>query len=51
MERPLGTVVVGGPLFRFTREVADGTIPAIKVQMDVLNQHARMFPAVPIVSF
>jgi DNA-binding IclR family transcriptional regulator len=51
MERPLGTVVVGGPLFRFTREIADGAIPAIKVQMDVLNQHARMFPAVPIVTF
>jgi DNA-binding IclR family transcriptional regulator len=51
MERPLGTIVVGGPLFRFTREVADGFIPEIKAEMDELNQHARMFPSMPVVMF
>ena len=30
IERPLGTIVIGGPLFRFTREVADGLIPEIQ---------------------
>jgi DNA-binding IclR family transcriptional regulator len=51
MERPLGTIVVGGPLFRFTREVADGFIPAIRAQMDELNHESRMFPSVPVVMF
>jgi IclR family transcriptional regulator, KDG regulon repressor len=50
-ERPLGTIVVGGPLFRFTREVADGFIPRIKELMDELNQRARMFPSMPVVMF
>jgi DNA-binding IclR family transcriptional regulator len=50
MGRPLGTIVVGGPLFRFTRDVADGSVPAIRGLMDELNQHSRMFPAMPAVS-
>ena len=50
-ERPLATIVVGGPLFRFTREVADGFIPEIRSQMDELNQRARMFPSMPVVMF
>lgn len=49
MERPLGTIVIGGPLFRFTREVADGLIPDIQAVMDELNQDSRMFPLVPVV--
>jgi hypothetical protein len=51
MERPLATIVIGGPLFRFTREVADGFIPEIAALMDELNQHARMFPSAPVVMF
>jgi DNA-binding IclR family transcriptional regulator len=51
MERPLGTIVVGGPLFRFTREVADGLIPAIRAEMGELNHESRMFPSVPVVMF
>jgi DNA-binding IclR family transcriptional regulator len=51
MERLLATIVVGGPLFRFTREVADGFIPGIKALMDELNEHSRMFPSVPNVHF
>jgi DNA-binding IclR family transcriptional regulator len=50
-ERLLGTIVIGGPLFRFTREVADGFVPGIKAVMDELNQHARMFPSMPLVMF
>ncbi len=49
MERPLGTIVVGGPLFRFTREAADAFLPALLAMIDELNQHSRMFPAVPMV--
>ena len=51
LDRPLAAVVVGGPLNRFTREVADGFIPAIRSIMAELNQHSRMFPAIPIVRF
>ncbi|MDQ8727980.1 IclR family transcriptional regulator [Bradyrhizobium sp. LHD-71] len=51
MERLLATIVVGGPLFRFTREIADGFIPGIRALIDELNQHSRMFPAVPVVLF
>ena len=50
MERPLATIVVGGPLFRFTREVADGFIPAIQGLMEELNRHSRVFPTIPAVS-
>ncbi len=49
--RPLAAIVVGGPIDCFTREVADGFIPAIRAVMAELNQHSRMFPAVPIVRF
>jgi IclR family transcriptional regulator, KDG regulon repressor len=51
MDRLLATIVVGGPLFRFTREVADRFIPDITMLMDELNQHGRMFPSVPVVHF
>jgi IclR family transcriptional regulator, KDG regulon repressor len=51
MDRPLGTIVVGGPLFRFTRELADRSVPGIKALMDELNQHSRMFPSVAAVYF
>jgi DNA-binding IclR family transcriptional regulator len=51
MDRPLATIVIGGPLFRFTREVADGFVPEIEALMDELNQHARMFPSAPVVMF
>lgn len=50
-ERLLGTIVVGGPLFRFTREMADRSIPDINMLMDELNQRARMFPSMPVVMF
>lgn len=49
MERPLGTIVVGGPLFRFPWEIADGLIPGIRALMRELNQHSRMFAGVPAV--
>lgn len=48
-DRLLGTIVIGGPLFRFTREVANRFIPEIKAIMHELNQHARMFPSMPVV--
>jgi len=51
MDRPLGTIVIGGPLFRFTREVADRFIPEIRSLMDELNQESRMFPSAPLVMF
>ena len=50
-DRLLATIVVGGPLFRFTREVADGFIPEIMALMSELNQRARMFPSMPVVMF
>lgn len=51
MDRPLAAVTIGGPIHRFTREVADGLVPAIRNIMGELNQHSRMFPAVPIIRF
>jgi IclR family KDG regulon transcriptional repressor len=51
MDGLLATIVIGGPLFRFTREVADGLIPQIQTIMDELNQHSRMFPSVAVVCF
>jgi DNA-binding IclR family transcriptional regulator len=48
MARPLAAVTIGGPLTRFTREVADAMIPAIRAIMADLNQHSRMFPMVPL---
>jgi DNA-binding IclR family transcriptional regulator len=50
MERPLATITIGGPIFRFTREVADGLIPAIRAVMDELNHESRAFPSVPVVT-
>jgi DNA-binding IclR family transcriptional regulator len=51
MERPLATITIGGPIFRFTREVADGLVPAIRDVMDELNRESRVFPSVPVVLF
>jgi IclR family acetate operon transcriptional repressor len=51
LDRPLAAIVIGGPINSFTRAVADGFIPAIRTIMAELNQHSRMFPAVPIVRF
>jgi DNA-binding IclR family transcriptional regulator len=51
LDRPLAAITIGGPISRFTQAVADGLIPAIDAVMAELNQHSRMFPAVPIVRF
>lgn len=47
MDRPLAAITVGGPIFRFTEEVASGFIPAIWEIMGDLNRRSRMFAAVP----
>ena len=51
MDRPLAAITIGGPIDRFTREVADGFVPAIRAVMAELNQHSRLFPATPIIRF
>ncbi|MBI3516102.1 MAG: IclR family transcriptional regulator [Proteobacteria bacterium] len=51
MDRPLAAITIGGPVQRFTIEIADASIPAIRSIMAELNQHSRMFPAVPIIRF
>ena len=51
LDRPLAAITIGGPINRFTQTVADGFIPAIRAIIAELNQHSRMFPAVPIVRF
>lgn len=51
MGRPLAAITVGGPIFRFTKEVADAAIPNIRRVLGELNQHSRMFAAVPEINF
>lgn len=51
MDRPLAAITIGGPMRRFTREQADLLLPEIRAIMAELNQHSRMFPAVPLVRF
>jgi len=50
-ERPLAAITIGGPTSRFTREVANELIPAIRAVMENLNRQSRMFPVVPLVRF
>ena len=51
MKRPLAAVTIGGPIDRFTPEIADGLVPTIRAVMEDLNQHSRLFPATPIIRF
>lgn len=51
MKRPLAAMTIGGPSNSFTHEVADSLVPAIRVVMEELNQHSRVFPAVPLIRF
>ena len=41
-------ITIGGPIFRFTREIADGFIPALRVMLAELNQQSRMMSFVPV---
>ena len=51
LKRPLAAIIIGGPNDVFTHERADELIPVIQPVIDELNQHSRVFPAVPLVKF
>jgi len=46
--KPIAAITIGGPIFRFTREIADGFIPAIRALLAELNQQSRMMSLVPV---
>ena len=48
MGKPMAAITIGGPIFRFTREIADGFIPALRVMLAELNQQSRMMSFVPV---
>ena len=51
MGRPLAAITIGGPIFRFTNEIAESFVPEIRVLLADLNQHSRMMPIAPVTRF
>lgn len=51
IQRPLAAITIGGPVNSFTWDVADSMIAQIQAVMAELNQHSRVFPTVPLVTF